>query len=162
MIRYVLISLFFLLSCNPGMQSKKVSINDQEMLYGQISEKQLFFDYPDWQEAERKYNPKDDVVKKIDENKNDIKIITFLGTWCGDSRRNVPRFLKAISGNPNLKVEFWAVDRKKKLDNGLTEKYAIKRVPTFIFFKNDREVGRITEHPQKTIEEDILDIINTI
>jgi len=37
------------------------------------------------------------------------------------------------------------VDRTKKDPEGLTEKWGITRVPTFVFLRNGREVGRVVE-----------------
>ncbi|MCB0283116.1 MAG: thioredoxin family protein [Calditrichae bacterium] len=160
MIRLALISFLFVAGCSHSIQSAKVSKDNSEMLYGEISEEQLYFDYPNWKEMEVQYNPNPDVTAKISEFKGNLNVQVFLGTWCGDSRRNVPRFLKSIANTDNLHLQIWAVDRHKKLDNALTEKYQIKRVPTFIFLNDTVEIGRITEHPVKTIEEDILEILN--
>jgi hypothetical protein len=157
-----IISFFILTGCQPGLQSAKVVKNNSEMLYGEISLQQLYFDYPFWKETENNYNPNPEIAEKIQKQNNNVDILVFLGTWCGDSRRNVPKFFKSIQNNTNFNFKIWAVDRRKKLDNQLTEKYQIKRVPTFVFFKDNQEIGRIIENPSKTIEEDILDILNSI
>lgn len=162
MIRPVLISFIFFIGCSHNLQSVKVSKDNTEMLYGEISQEQLFFDYPDWKEIEAQYNPKPEIAKKISEFKDELTVKVFLGTWCGDSRRNVPRFLKSVEKNDHFHLQMWAVDRHKKLDSNLTEKFNIKRVPTFIFLDDTVEVGRITEHPSKSIEEDIFEILNKI
>ncbi|NOG44059.1 MAG: thioredoxin [Calditrichaeota bacterium] len=141
------------------MTSKKITKNNTELLYGQINKEQLYFDYPVWLEQENVYKPNEEELKNIQGYDKDINIYIFLGTWCGDSRRNVPKFFKAIKGNSHFKTILWAVDRKKKLDNDLIEKYNIKRVPTFIFEKDGVELGRIIENPKKTIEADIQDIL---
>jgi len=161
MIRLALISVFLLLQCSPQVKSAKVTKNNSEMLFGKINLEQLYFDYPVWDELESKYEPKNDIVTDISNYSEPIEIIVFLGTWCGDSRRNVPKFFKTVKKNTNFEFEIWAVDRRKMLDNDLIKKYTIKRVPTFIFLKDGAEFGRITENPQKSIEEDILEILNS-
>jgi len=89
-----------------------------------------------------------------------VNVLVFFGTWCPDSRNEVPKFLKIadLSGIAADSVKLYGLDRSKKSPEGLTEKYSITRVPTFIFLKNGEEVGRITEFPQTTLEGDMLAI----
>ena len=51
------------------------------------------------------------------------------------------------------------MDRSKKDAEGLTEKHAITRVPTFVFFRGDKEIGRVTEKAVTTLEQDIAGIL---
>lgn len=90
-----------------------------------------------------------------------VDIVVVMGTWCGDSKREVPRFLKIVdlASIPPQQIKFYGVDRTKKSSDGITQKYNIERVPTFIFFKNDNEVGRIVESPRHSLEEDVLSIL---
>ncbi|MBP1646879.1 MAG: thiol reductase thioredoxin [Bacteroidetes bacterium] len=90
-----------------------------------------------------------------------VSTLVFLGTWCSDSQREVPRFLKAAdeAGIPPESIKLYALDRTKKSDDGLTEQYRIERVPTFIFLKNGEEIGRIIEVPQVNVEADMVMIL---
>jgi thiol-disulfide isomerase/thioredoxin len=89
-----------------------------------------------------------------------IDVLVIFGTWCSDSHREVPRFLKIADsiGMTSERVRLYAVDRSKKDDDGLSARYHIERVPTFIFLKRGEEVGRITESPRTTMEGDMLTI----
>jgi len=90
-----------------------------------------------------------------------IEVTVFFGAWCSDSKRQVPRFLR-IADNARMdpdQIHFYALDRTKKSSDGLTERFAIERVPTFIFMKEGKEVGRITEEPKNTLEADMLAIL---
>ncbi len=90
-----------------------------------------------------------------------VDIVVVLGTWCGDSKREVPRFLKIVDLAliPPHQIKYYGLDRSKKSTDGITERYRIERVPTFIFFKNNNEIGRIVETPRNTLEEDVLTIL---
>ena len=90
-----------------------------------------------------------------------VDVTVFFGGWCPDSRREVPRFLRLAdeSGFPASSVKLYALDRTKKSSDGLTEKFGIERVPTFIFLKDGKEIGRITESPATTLEGDVLTIL---
>ncbi len=159
MTQQLLISLIVFVSCSTHLKTQKIVKNNSEFLYGEISKEQLYFDYPVWLEQEEKYLPKKEIKEKILNFNEEVTVVVFLATWCGDSRRNVPRFFKSIKDNNHFKIAMWAVDRKKKMENNLTEKHNILRVPTFIFEQNGVEIGRIIENPKKSIEEDILDIL---
>ena len=49
--------------------------------------------------------------------------------------------------------------RNKKTPDNLQEGFDLIRVPTFIFFKNGKEVGRFVERPRETLEKDMLKIL---
>jgi thiol-disulfide isomerase/thioredoxin len=100
-------------------------------------------------------------VQMIKSVQDSVSTIVFLGTWCPDSRREVPHFLKIADETAfqSERIKLYALDRTKKSDDGLTEEYRIERVPTFIFLKHGEEVGRITEAPEKSLEQDMLMIL---
>jgi len=100
-------------------------------------------------------------LKKLLADKN-IKVTIVMGSWCGDSQEQVPRFYKIIDALnfPETNITLYCVDRTKKTDNGETDNLAITLVPTFIFYKDGKEIGRIIESPKKSVEKDMLEIIS--
>jgi len=102
-----------------------------------------------------------DFIPLIRSAKEGVDVTIFFGAWCGDSRREVPRFLRLAdeAGIPSSRVRLYALDRTKKSDDGLTAKFRIERIPTFIFLKDGQELGRITESPSATLEGDVLTIL---
>jgi len=108
------------------------------------------------------YQPDSITIKEIAKLTKGKKMTIVLGTWCGDSKFQVPHFLKiadALKLGDN-DITFIAVDGAKKAENGLIDKLKIERVPTFIFTdKKGVEIGRITEHPAETLEKDMLKIL---
>jgi len=93
--------------------------------------------------------------------KNNISFIIFAGSWCPDSRSELPKIIELfkeanISDN---KYELLGVDRMKFEPSGKYLQYKIERVPTLIVLKDGKEIGRIIEYPQKEWIEDILEII---
>lgn len=99
-----------------------------------------------------------DMMRKVYEGED---VLVFFGSWCSDSQRELPRFFKVadLIGIPDAKIRLYALDRSKKSPDGLTDLHGITRVPTFIFLREGREVGRITEAPQTTMEADMLTIL---
>jgi len=96
---------------------------------------------------------------------HDYKILVFMGTWCGDSKREVPRFIKILEGLdfPSDHLKIVAVDRRKehykKSPTGEEWGLNIFKVPTFIFYKNGKEINRIVESPKASLEQDMVRII---
>lgn len=108
------------------------------------------------------YKPKPEALEVIEGNIEDYEIKVFMGTWCPDSRREVPKLFKILDEvHYDLdNLEMYGVDTRKTTPDGLEKLYNIKRVPTIIFFKNGEEVNRIVEYPQETLEQDIATIVS--
>ena len=99
-------------------------------------------------------------INKLISRKISIKVI--MGTWCSDSRDNVPGFFKLmdyIKFNER-RIELIGLDTDKKNPNEDELKYDIINIPTFIFYKNGEEINRIVELTIESIEKDILKILD--
>ena len=131
--------------------------------YGEVAAPQLFAAYPDWRGNRERYQPRPEVIEGLRTVK-DARVEIFLGTWCPDSGREIPRFYKIIdlAGLENcLEIRLWAVDRKKTLPHNLMRKYGIEYVPTFVFERGGEEIGRIVEKPvSSSLEEDLWRILS--
>ena len=70
-------------------------------------------------------------------NKESLSIKVVLGTWCPDSRREVPRFIKIMDmwKFPVTSMTFIGVDNQKLSPIGEYNKLDIQFVPTFIILK---------------------------
>lgn len=79
----------------------------------------------------------------------DVDVKLFLGTWCSDSRKWVPRFFKIQAQLPVRKLEIIAVDTTKKDTQQLYKTYKVDSVPTFLFFRNEQWIGRLNVKPHK-------------
>lgn len=134
-----------------------VGIITKENLQQEPYGSEWFNDFYGYYEIENKTS------NEIKENLKGIRIKGFMGTWCGDSQREIPNFYKLLDATDfNYKnLELIAVNRAKKAKD-LEKGYNIIRVPTFIFYKGGKEIGRFVEHPNddSTIEDDILKIIS--
>ncbi len=95
------------------------------------------------------------------EGNDDLTIKIVLGTWCPDSRREVPRFVKVLNqwGFPADKVTFIGTDSFKVAPVGGYEGLGIEWVPPSIIYTNKVEAGRIIENPVTSLEQDILNIL---
>lgn len=109
----------------------------------------------------KNYSPSKGSIRKLQKQLQNIEIVLVLATWCRDSKEQVPRFLKILDQvNFDFKnLSMIAVDSKKNGQKIDVSSFDIQRVPTFIFFRDEIEIGRIIETPHKTLEKDLLKII---
>ncbi len=113
------------------------------------------------------YLENDKVIKALKPDLKDYTIKAFFGSWCGDSKRELPRLYKILeeANYPMNQLEVIAVDRTKemykKAPNGEEKGLNIHKVPTFIFYKDGKEVNRIVESPVETLERDIQKIVSS-
>ena len=139
--------------------------NGSSFLVGRIDTDALkIAPYKDWYSENHKAYHVDNanLDKKV---LHSYKILLFMGTWCGDSKREVPRFIKILETlnfrMENLKII--ALDSRKehykKSPTGEEWGLNITRVPTFIFYKDGKEVNRIVESPIESLEQDMVKII---
>lgn len=119
--------------------------------------------YADWFAPNyAKYQPDMTVVNELKKHLDGITIKAFMGTWCGDSKRETPAFYKILdkAGFDFSHLTMIAVNRDKATPDNLQEGMNITNVPTFIFYKNGKEIGRFVEFPRETLEKDILKIVS--
>ncbi|WP_336517487.1 hypothetical protein [Pollutibacter soli] len=93
------------------------------------------------------------------------KLKLFMGTWCDDSRREVPRIFKMLEccNFPMENLELIMVSNADTLykQSPLHEERGLNilRVPTMIIYSNGIETGRIVEFPMVSLEKDLLAIL---
>lgn len=164
----IFIFLFFLNGITAQNINKTTEYKPNKfMLIGKVDKngfKQKHFNWFD--KNHKKYATNDKIINQLKDSLKDYTIKVFFGSWCGDSKKNIPIFYKVLdqANFPEKNLEVIAVDRKKEAykqaPNREEKGLNIHRVPTFIFYKNGKEINRIVEHPKETIERDILKIVS--
>ena len=158
-----------LLTRGQGLNNEITLDNGQKFLVGKITKERLAQSpYKAWYTSNYdRYKVNQPIIKKLKDTLAHYQILIFLGTWCSDSKREVPRFIKILdaAAHPTKNLKIIALDRRKghykKSPDGEEWGLQILRVPTFIFYKNGREQHRIIESPNKSLEEDMLQITTT-
>ena len=106
----------------------------------------------------RAYEPNDTLIKKINNYLTGKQLVLVMGTWCSDSQREIPHWIKVLNrasfSMENLKIV--GLNRTKKLPALAVKKYHITNVPTLIVYDKGVEVNRITETPKVSFEFDLL------
>ena len=143
-----LVFLFCLnVSFSQSINQLKIDKNGKEKLLGKINRQGLTANsFNAWFSVNyNNYIPNEALLKTIKDSINDYNIKVFLGTWCGDSKREVPRFFKVLDviDFPESQLEVIAVDNipeaYKQSPNGEEKGLNIHRVPTFIFYKQGKD-----------------------
>jgi len=124
------------------------------------------------------YIPKKEITGKIidilTKQNQKLKIFVQGAIWCHDTTREVPRMVKIaenLNGKTELRILYginvnplrkkgeslWSVRPPEAVD----PKFNLSAVPTFYIFSGDGMLlGKIIERPNKSLEEDIVDILN--
>ncbi|MBZ5497415.1 MAG: thioredoxin family protein [Acidobacteriia bacterium] len=128
----------------------------------ELTREKIFAAGQEWQDKYDKYEPAADMVDALKTKLGaDMKIDVYLGLWCPDSRNNVPLFIKILDRlGTEVPVRYFGVPRKANKDvKYYVEEMKVERVPSFIFYRDGEEIGRIVEKPKTGLLEDIMDIV---
>lgn len=167
----IIFILLLLLSCqfftNAQVYNQKLvnNQNGEEILIG-LCNRAGFQQgqYKEWFDEEYGYYNTIRQIKLLDSLKgkmDSIKMIVVLGTWCSDSRLQFPRMMGMLDyiGFSEKNQTIICVDRMKKTLSDNIDSLKVLLVPSFIFYKNSKEIGRITESPAESLEADLYKII---
>lgn len=156
------------------MAAKRVEISGgADALLGEITRDDLIWLDPGWDVEYRDYEPDAAAVETIGEHVWDAEFIVVLGSWCGDSRREVPRLWQILEGlgYPLSEIRTYAVaSSRHTVDMGFDVRdlawsdavkryFDVERVATIIVKRGGEEIGRIVETPEESIELDLARIL---
>ncbi|MFK7782170.1 hypothetical protein [Psychroserpens sp.] len=161
--------LFSIVTIAQDINKEIVIGDDKPFLLGEINKNGLTSEnYNTWfSKNHNDYKIDHTTINAIGKKLKAYQITIFMGTWCGDSKKEVPRFYKILEAcnYPMDQLSVIGLSRKsdmyKQSPNHHEAGLNIHRVPTFIFYKDKKEVNRIVEHPVETLEKDILNILDS-
>jgi len=171
----MLLSLFlFLALTSPGTAQSPPGATGEaagtpqahEALVGTVTREQIESTQADWKQSEDAASPDLGAARSLATVRPGAEVTVFLGTWCGDSRREVPRLWRALDaatasgGTLPFQIHYIGVDRQKKQPAAPIANYEIEFVPTLIVFRQGREVGRIVEQAPNGVERDLLALLS--
>ncbi len=144
-------------------ETQQSTEEEEKILLGTIAPQDLHAPgYQEWFDPTYKaYQPDEKMMAQIGSGMENLNIKIFMGTWCSDSQREIPAFYRLLDDLKYdvSKVYMVGVDRTKELPEKELEGYDIEYVPTIIFYRGDKEIGRVIETPQTTLEQDILTML---
>jgi len=182
---FLIISIIGLSACNSSKEKNKIdekiskemiSENNKEkindtvpyeesvMLLGKANRKGLEMDaFKDWfNPGYTDYKVNSETLEQLKPLLKDVNITVFMGTWCEDSQRETPHFYRILDevNFDESKLTLITVSEEKTTPQGFEDGKNITNVPTFIFYKNEKELGRIVEYPIESLEKDMLAILS--
>ena len=128
---------------------------------GDISIKTLFENHEGFQDNYEEYQPGNLLDPALFRG---VEIYMLFGTWCHDSKREVPRLLSLLNklDVPENQINLIGLNFMKNDSQDRGKKFQIKKTPTFVFLKNQKEIGRIVEMPEISLEADLLKILSSL
>jgi len=156
-----------LTGCGAPVNQETVSYEGETILIGQINWQGLTSaPYSEWFiPGYQSYVVDSLTLAGIAPSMLNLEIVLFLGTWCVDSKLQVPQFYKIVDylhfdldrltviGLERLEDLRLVGPQHEELD------WKAGFVPTIIFVSAGRELGRITEFPQQSLEKDMARIV---
>lgn len=136
-------------------------IQPEPPLIGMVTTEKLRQAKPDYAYAASRYTPDADAVKALKGVTADTKIAVFFGTWCTYCKHYLPHFLRTVelAANPKIAVEFYGVSEDQAEPKDAIQKYHVTQTPSFIVLQGGKELGRIEEEPDVTMESDLAAIL---
>ncbi len=120
-------------------------------------------DFSDWfNEGYNAYHPDDKLMQQLARSLKgrELSFKVYQGSWCPDSRRELPRLKKITDGlKSDVYTEIISLNRAKRLNNNALPEDDIEFVPTIVIYLDGVEVGRVVEQPDYSLEADIVNYL---
>ena len=162
-IKLLTFTIIVLVGCSQSTSQPTLTAETPTILVGPITRDQLLAEpYGNWfGPGYEQFDVDSALVSRLRDGIKDIDILIFLGTWCGDSKREVPKLHRIFDALhvPEERINLVGMDRNKESPDGLESGLDIRRVPTIIFYADGVELGRIIERPVSTLMEDMQAIL---
>jgi thiol-disulfide isomerase/thioredoxin len=144
-------------------REEKNAAGTENILVGPTT--RLAFDqapYSSWfHPAYLRYQPNQKIMDELQPLLENVSITGYVGSWCLDSQRDLPRLYKLLDQArfPHSKLHLIHLREDKSSLNGEEKKDTVTAVPTFILYREGKEVGRIVETAYPTLEMNMLTIL---
>ncbi|RNI25870.1 thioredoxin family protein [Rufibacter latericius] len=111
--------------------------------------------------AYQRYTPNQKIMDELVPLLENVTVKGYMGSWCEDSQRDIPRFYKVLdfAHFPHSRFNLISLREDKSGFNGEEKADNITAVPTFILYREGKEVGRIVETAYPTLEMNMLTIL---
>jgi thiol-disulfide isomerase/thioredoxin len=153
---FFLLGAVVLLQMAPPAAMQGQQKSPEKYILGWVPIDSIYHAMPNVKPDEETYAPDAKALAELQAWKAPMEIQIFLGSWCKDTKRELPRFLAALhrADSPAFQARYFGLDRSKKDNAGIAQEHKIEKIPTFIFYRDGVEVGRIVEQPAELLEMD--------
>lgn len=147
-----------LISCSSVKPYQLVKTSSEKIILGTIN-KTVLKENTNWFEPNyNAYLPDSNSILELKKQVNTMQVFVVAGSWCSDTQRELPKFYKIADaiGLKKEQMEVILLDENKNLSWFNVKVFQIYSVPTFIFMKNGKELGRIVEMATQPFEKEWL------
>lgn len=135
--------------------------------YGTLDEARLDREITGWREERERTEPDRAMTDLLATARGKYEITVAMGTWCGDSREQVPRLEKILASlgerSPFTALHLIGIDRSKDTAGSTWRFGAVELVPTIVVTAGGAEIGRIVETPSSgSLERDLARILAVV
>lgn len=116
---------------------------------------------PAWAAVAAAYQPDPEALIKLAGLGREVRIEVFFGSWCSDSEAHVSAFFKVLdmADTPLIRAAYVGVPEAKDKREPYVRGRGVEKLPTFVVLVDGREVGRIVETPQRSVEADLVRLL---
>jgi thiol-disulfide isomerase/thioredoxin len=161
---FLLISMSVSTFAQSDFDKSKDPENNAVVYKGQITFEDLKAESSfNWfRDGTEQYKPNTKEVEFLKKNLKNYRLVVLLGTWCEDSQNLIPKLNKVLETAefPMSQYQMFGVNREKAAKYAEKQMYKLEKVPTIIVFKGNKELGRIVETVDKSVENGLVKIIN--
>ncbi len=146
----------------PAAGEGKEESQEESVLVGAVTREEVEAANTSWVEAGIEAHADAGASQALASVEPGAELTVYLGTWCDDSRREVPRFWKALDAAGGLvpfTIHYVGVDREKKEPAAAVQEGGVLYLPTFVVRRGGHEVGRVVETSPNGIEKDVLALL---
>jgi cyclophilin family peptidyl-prolyl cis-trans isomerase len=134
--------------------------------YGDLDAARLDADLVGWRKEREGYQPKLELIDRLATAKLRYELVVAMGTWCGDSREQIPRLQAVLATlgkqSPFAGLRLIGVDRSKQTPASWRFG-AVEAVPTIVVTYGGARVGSIVETPSSgKLEQDLVNILASL
>jgi hypothetical protein len=146
-----------------NVEGRNYIVTSHQSHAGPMTADEVWKTAPTWKAIYDHYTPEAAAVKRLSAITSPTHLEIICATWCGDSKRHVPRLLKAVhdAANPKLTVSIVGIGNDFKQPIDYVQAQRIINVPIVLVTREGNEIGRFIETPATTsVETDIAAIAN--
>jgi hypothetical protein len=138
---------------------------DPSIVVGPTSREKIEQAVPAWVAVEAESKPDAAAVSALSHVPPGADVTVYLGTWCGDSRRELSRLFRlcdelSAAGALPFALHLVGVDRTKQEPAAAMAADHVLYLPTLIVRRGGQEVGRIVETSPASVEADLLSLLD--
>jgi hypothetical protein len=156
---------FLSLSLAVWAVSPRPAVTQEPPVIGETTREKIEANVPAWAAVEAEAMPDSEALAGLAKVAAGGDVTVYLGTWCGDSRREVSRLFRVCdelraAGPLPFTLHFVGVDRDKKEPAPKIAADHVLYLPTLIVRRGGAEVGRIVETSPAAVEKDLLALLS--